>query len=154
MKWINLLVKFPNACHLTCCERFMHYLSLIFSCHNSWKGRFLWGDVCQILQSFSLLKPFLTIDCKLAFRSASIQSTTAGENNVLHCIVSFHSELHHNTEEKTFFQRTFFCHILWFRCLKSFLTAFPRIALLSICKCADLCESQSFSGDMGVMSGN
>ncbi len=65
----------------------------------------------RLLQSFSLLKPFLTIDCKLAFRSASIQSTTAGENNVLHCIVSFHSELHHNTEENTsvsFFQRKFF----------------------------------------------
>ncbi len=61
----------------------------------------------RLLQSFSLLKPFLTIDCKLAFRSASIQSTTAGENNVLHCIVSFHSELHHNTEEKTSFKERF-----------------------------------------------
>lgn len=57
-------------------------------------------------ESFSSFKlcPFFTVFCKLAVRSASIQSTTTGKNQVpaLHfsSFTQFHSEVHHSINEK------------------------------------------------------
>lgn len=108
----------------------------------------------RLLLSFCLHKLFLTIDCKLAFRSSSIQSTTDGENNVLHYILSFHSDVHHNTEEKIcrYFSTTSLQHFFISYDLDVWNISwllFLRMTLISICKCADLCQSQSFSGDDG-----
>lgn len=61
-------------------------------------------DICWT-GSFSPLKGPLTIECKLAFRCASIQSTTDGKDQALHYFLFksetlnlFHSNIHYNTK--------------------------------------------------------
>lgn len=56
---------------------------------------------------------FLTSDCRLAFRSASIQSTIHGLKQVLDSTIFdslFHSNVNHNTEEKICHYYSFIDH--------------------------------------------
>lgn len=79
---------FLNACYRSHCEQFIHacfikkfdLVIFLLRCHKSvfwWTDRLLSGDVDFPNQ---LVCTFLTIDCKLAFRSASNQTKTIGKS--------------------------------------------------------------------------
>ncbi len=100
----------------------MHIIDLIMnnsSVHNVLSKYIIWiyqwniRWTSPIFFSFIFFKhrPFLTINQKLAFRSASIHSTMWMEVPVLQCFLLinlFHSDVHHNTEEKILH---YYCYI-------------------------------------------
>ncbi len=114
---------FLNACYWSFCERFIHVYFLFI--YLFWACSF-WLNYLDLpvkllsnvgLQLFSPLHPFLTIDCKLAFRVASIQSTTNGLNQIpalYFSLLIICFDVCHKLEEKScIYLHSSFKDILW-----------------------------------------